>query len=182
MALQEIQNLAIHPVGKPGTLKEINELNHQFWSKESGLMEQRMADPEILKIAINDIESESIRLPIYYQKSFTHALEIAAKNKEYFLEAAASNFQVDFSKKGGAAPKADALQKIILEIVQRKPSITEPELLLELENRKFLGTISDIDHGDGFIEFQNGDQRFKRARISGLKDRLSRAKKKFSKK
>ena len=165
------------------TPKEINELNRQFWSKQTDLMDQRMADPEILKIAMKDIESESLRqVPLYNQKSFARALETAAKTKADILKTAAKSFQSDFSKRGGTAPKADALQRLIMEIVQRKPNITEPELLGELENRKSGSIISDIDNDDGFIEFQNGDQQFKRARISGLKDRLSRAKKKLCKK
>ena len=31
---------------------EINELNRQFWSKQTDLMDQMMSDPEILKIAM----------------------------------------------------------------------------------------------------------------------------------
>ncbi|HET9282336.1 MAG TPA: hypothetical protein VFR24_10280 [Candidatus Angelobacter sp.] len=185
MDLQKIENVGInHAVGKLCTLKEVNEWNRQFWSDLSDSIERWMADPEVLKLAMEDIESESVRrVPLYNQKSFAQALERAANTKTGILKGAAKSFQIDFSKKGGSAPKPSALQKLILEIVQRKQSITEPELLRELETRKLQGIITDIDYGLNLIEFQNNnDQQLKRASISGLKDRLSRAKKKLAQK
>jgi hypothetical protein len=105
MAFQKTENLEIDAARKLPTPKEINELNRQFWSKETDLMEQRMADPEILKIAMKDIESESLRqVPVYNRKSFAGALETAAKTKADILKTAAASFQSDFSKRGGTAP------------------------------------------------------------------------------
>jgi hypothetical protein len=184
MAFQKTENLEIDTARKLPTPKEINELNRQFWSKQTDLMDQMMADPEILKIAMKDIESESLRqVPVYNRKSFARALETAAKTKADILKTAAESFQSGFSKRGGTAPKADALQRLIVEIVQRKPNITEPELLGELENKKLQGIITDIDHDLNLVEFRNNnDGQLKKAPISGLKDRLSRAKKKLCKK
>lgn len=181
MAFQQVQNSEINPpAGKCLTLKELNERNRQFWLEQSAFMEQRMTDQDVLRVAIRDLESEYVRrVPVYYQKSFAQALETAASNKTYFLERAANNFQIEFSRKGGAASKTDALQKLILKIVYRRPDITSPELLIELDSRRLEGIIEDIDHASGIIEFRSDNQNLKQARISGLKHRLSRAKKNY---
>jgi hypothetical protein len=56
-------------------------------------------------------------------------------------------------------------------------------LLGELENKKLQGIITDIDHDLNLVEFQNNnDRQLKKAPISGLKDRLSRARKKLAQK
>jgi hypothetical protein len=171
------------PVGRLRTLREINERNRQFWSDQSVLMEQRMADEDIVSVAMNDIHSECARqVPVYNQKSFEEALKIAADAKVRFQKHTAKSFQTAFSKKGGAAPKLDALQKLILEIARRNPHITQTELLDELENRERGSVVIDIDRQLGIIDFKNkSDRDGKLARISGLKDRLSRAKKKIAK-
>jgi hypothetical protein len=175
MGFQKTENVEIDTPRKLPTPKEINELNRQFWSKQTDLMEQRMADPEILKIAMKDIESESLRqVPVYNQKSFAGALETAANIKADLLKGAVKTFQSDFSKRGGTAPKADALQRLILEIVQRKPSITEPGLLRELENKKLQGIITDIDHDLNLVEFRSSHLRVKRSFIASKEKTLQK--------
>jgi hypothetical protein len=170
------------PIGRLCTPQQINERNREFWSKQSALMEQRLGDPDILTAALRDIEYEALRLPVHYQKSFEEALEIAEHAQVRFQRQAAKTFQITFSKKGGAAPKPDALQNLILEIARRNPHITQTELLAELQNRTPGSVVIDIDYNFGSIEFNNKNvQRSKFAAISGLKDRLSRAKKKLAK-
>jgi hypothetical protein len=170
-------------VGGLRTLQEINERNRQFWSEQSILMQPRMADEDVLSTAMNDIQCEGLRqVPVYNQKSFEEALEIAANAKVRFQRHAAKSFQTAFSKKGGAAPKLDALQTLILEIALKNPRITKTELLADLENRKLRSVVVDIDYELGSIDFNNkNDRQLKSAPISGLKDRLSRAKKKITK-
>jgi hypothetical protein len=165
------------------TLQELNEHNHQFWSEQSIIMEQRMADPDIINIAMSEIQSEYSRLvPVYYQRSFEEALELAAGAKARFQKHTAKSFQTVFSKKGGAASKLDSLQKLILEIAGQNPHITQRKLFGELQKRTPGSIVIDIDMKLGSIEFNNkSDQQQKIARISGLKDRLSRAKKKLAK-
>ncbi len=165
------------------TLREFNQRYQQFWSEQSIIMEQRIADPNIISTAMAEIQSEYSRLvPVYYQRSFEEALELAAHAKARFQKQTAKSLQTVFSKKGGAASKLDSLQKLILEIVRQNPHITQRELFCELQKRTPGSVVIDIDLGLGSIEFNNkSDRQQKIARISGLKDRLSRAKKKLAK-
>lgn len=89
--------------------------------------------------------------------------------------------------KAGKAAKADALQLLIYELVEANPDISAKELLKILnsgdEDANCDGIILSI--GDNYIEFENGKKKsglinFKKAKVSGLKDRLSRAKKLFA--
>mgnify|MGYP001443759696 FL=1 len=80
-------------------------------------------------------------------------------------------------RKIGRKPRIDKLQERILEIVKIKPEITEKNLLLELENEKNLGVIEDVD--DEAITFIDKKGKSKTAPITGLKDRLSGAKKRL---
>jgi transketolase len=172
----EVDSIGI-PVGRFQTLREVNERNLQFRSEQSILMKQRMADADVFRVAMNDIESEwSRQVPVYNQKSLEEALKTAADTKARFEELAAKTFQTNFSKKGGAAPKQDRLQNLIVQIVQTNPRITGTALEAELENRKLGSVVIDIDYELDIIDFDNGGRK-KSARITGLKDRLSRAKK-----
>lgn len=72
-------------------------------------------------------------------------------------------------------PRPDALQKLIVEILTARPDLTVLQLLDELEKVKGHGIIEDID--DGEISFSHKGK-LKQAPISGLKDRISRAREK----
>jgi hypothetical protein len=152
---------------------EINDRNKQFWMSATAKAERRMADPGILQLALMDIESYSAFLPVYYQKSFEKALRDAdlAINHDLIT----NSIHRRFSHRGGLATKTDALQQIILKIVEKKPSITQPELVEQLRAHQHDGVIDDI--GDADISFRTHTGKLKTAPLSGLKDRLSRAKK-----
>lgn len=75
-------------------------------------------------------------------------------------------------------PRPDALTLLISEIVQSNPEITDKELLRKLEDNKHQGVIEDID--DENIWFVGKGNKPDSAKISGLKDRLSRIKKSYS--
>ena len=67
-------------------------------------------------------------------------------------------------------------KKLIIKIAKEKPHITEPELRKEL--KKFIGPDNVIDDIDDIeIHFFDKRGKYKSAPKSGLKDRLSRAKK-----
>jgi hypothetical protein len=72
-------------------------------------------------------------------------------------------------------PRPDALQELIIAILKAKPGLTESQLLRELENNQWHGVIEEID---GAVIIFNDKGRLKEAPISGLKDRISRARKK----
>ena len=151
---------------------EINDRNKQFWTSETAKAERRMADPGILHLAVRDLESYAkLFLPIYHQKSFEQALEDASINNAIISSA----LHRRFSHRGGLATKTDALQQIILKIVEKKPSITQPELVEQLRAHQHDGVIDDIDDAD--ISFRAHTGKLKTAPLFGLKDRLSRAKK-----
>jgi hypothetical protein len=66
------------------------------------------------------------------------------------------------------------LQSLIEKIVGERPRITARQLEEKLRSYQGLGIIADID--EEVISFANKDDRLKDAKVSGLKDRLSRAK------
>jgi hypothetical protein len=92
-----------------------------------------------------------------------------------------------FARKGGKAPKRDALQELIDEIVGQNPAITEPQLLEKLTGRAGAGVITLIDKPCDrmlecdplFIHYIDNNGRPKIASLKGLKDRLSRTKKRI---
>jgi hypothetical protein len=84
------------------------------------------------------------------------------------------------SRRGGKAPQRDPLQKLIEEIVCQDPKISQPQLWHRLRKEIGNGTIVSIDpEGPARkIHFVASDGKVKTAAVSGLKDRLSRAKQK----
>ena len=167
-------------------LVEFNRRNIEFWAHQKILMGRRMADRAILETAVESVESEAKRqVAIRSQKSFEEALQDAERAKQRFIRQQA--------RSGGKAAKADSLQKIIIDIVRRNPEIAFAQLLLELRKQQ----------GDGIIDEIVGTRIYFRqagtattsgagevigmkvisdsAPISGLKHRLTRARKKVGK-
>ena len=90
------------------------------------------------------------------------------------------------ARKGGKAPKGDALQELILAIVRKDPRISEKQLLDMLAGEAGADVVTSIDEPSNLlagdtpcIHFDNDDGRPKIASVQGLKDRLSRAKRKI---
>jgi hypothetical protein len=134
-------------------------------------MKDRLSNDAIAEVAVQIINSESKNnLPTYFRKSYEIALE-EAENSQNVLKK-------HFATKGGKAAKEDALQKYIIKCVRLNSKITESQLLNMLMNQKGHGLIDDID--DDVISFSNPNGTIKDAPVTGLKDRLSRAKKKIS--
>jgi hypothetical protein len=179
MANQDSEHrYAISQCNDPTALRRINEQKRRFWSQQSELRELQMSNDAVVKIATNDVRSEAERrLPVAWHKTFEQALADA--------ESAQRIAQEHFSRRGGKLSKRDSLQKLILRIVGKNPTITTVELLRELRKHDGLGTIYSIDgkspllNGKGRMihYFDDSLQKEKTAPLSGLKDRLSRAKK-----
>ena len=153
----------------------INTRNRAFWEAESAQAERRMADPDVFHRATVDMHGEVARLlPVYYQKSFEKALQdVAALSEDPVL---LKRTHRHLSRLGGSSKKTDALQEVILEEVQKRPAITVTDLLKHLQSLQDLRqVVDDIDDGAIFFTDRNGHS--KKAPVSGLKDRLSRAKK-----
>ena len=162
------------------TTKDLNEQNRRFWQIQSDLLEKRMSDELLFDIATMDMRSETHRqIPIYSQKTLEQALADAEKVK--------NAFQSDFSRKGGSAHRCDALQSLIETIVVENPKITQGQLLRELRRDRAVGIVTSIDEESDTladeakeINFVNEDGTPKTASVSGLKDRLSRAKRQIA--
>jgi hypothetical protein len=166
-------------------LAEFNRKHRDFWDDQKIRMKQRMANREILEIAVETIAFEAKRgVSVRSQMSFEKALEYAAEAKRRFIQRMA--------RSGGKAAKTDPLQKMIIDVVRQKPRISLKTLLKELQHRRGDGIIEDID--ETHIYFRHAgvaphgqmDEAIERkstlisAPISALKHRLTRARKKVS--
>lgn len=156
----------------------INKRNAEFWRVQEILKNKRISDEAVLQIAVMDVNSEESRgVPLRQQQSFYHALEKAEKAKAIVLRGLA--------RKGGSAPKCNALQELILEIVRKDPTINEKQLLGKLTGEAGAGVVISIDKPSDLplecdtpcIHFTSDGGRTRAASVRGLKDRLSRAKK-----
>ena len=150
------------------TISEIDEGNRRFWEEQTALRDRRMADPAIREAAFVRFSDEQARgVPIRNQTTIEKLLADAEADKRRFLS--------QHGRKGGQTKRADALQQAILDLVRHRPEITEAKLKDILTRARFPRLIEDVD--DEKISFAQPDGRLKEARITGLKHRLSRAKK-----
>ena len=131
-----------------------------------------MADKGVLATAIARIARQQDRLiPVYHQISWYEALREAETAQRLFIS--------QQSRRAGSAEKIDSLQKFILDAVRAKPSMTHVELLAKLcQEQNDAGPIVEV--AEGAISFLDSKDRLRSAPNTGLKDRLSRAKKKLN--
>jgi hypothetical protein len=147
-------------------LRRMNEHNREFWAREIPQLPARMSaetNREITMIMLND---EQTRLPVYYQNS----LNELSRKAEQFNKIALAHL----AKKAGRNKKPDNLQLVIRDIVGRHPHVTETALRGLLNRDKYPDLITDVD--EDYIYFKTNRDTERPAKISGLKDRLSRAK------
>ena len=153
-----------------GSLADINQANAEFWSRRRQLLQERLANAAICEIAFGTLQSEQFRqIPFLKCLSFEDALHGAEHASRLVL--------ARLARKGGTTRKPDALQGLIETIVTRRRDITLAELIIELHARQSVrDVIQDIDDDSVCFAANDGS---KVAPLSGLKDRLSRAKKKI---
>lgn len=164
----------LRPLSTP---QQINQRHREFWREQSQLMTKRFSDAAIRELANEDMQSEADReVPVRSRKS----LEQALADAEWRLNFVRS----DLSRKGGTAPKHDALQDLIETIFCACRSITPGELLRELRRQIGQGVIERIEAADEtlagegpVIHYVSEDGKPKASPVSGLKDRLARLKK-----
>lgn len=154
---------------QPLSLDDVNRRNREFWADETDLFYRHLSDDAVRDAAFEILHAQSVKaMPLRFRLCLHGALDEAAKAQRIFLR--------DFARKGGVARKADSLQRLIEDIVDRRPSISAPHLFHELEHycaqRHVIHEIAE-----GKIYFTNSGGREKAASVKGLKDRLSRAKK-----
>jgi hypothetical protein len=151
------------------TLSELNEFHAQSWAKRATLMEGLLLDDAVVHMAIYDLSTETANLPFGLRKGFEAALEQAAERKTICLSW--------IGKKGGRPRGCDALQVVINDSVSKRRDLTVAQVLAILSNKKWEGVVEDVDEKKMEIWFIDKDGRRKASPISGLKDRLNRARK-----
>jgi hypothetical protein len=146
----------------------LNKRNKELWRAQQKFMEARMADEAIAAVALKAMAFEGQRqVPTSSQTNLEMALVEAEEAKRIFLS--------HLGRSGGKSKKCDALQELIMQIVRQSPSITHKQLLERLREHCPIPPTEEID--DGTIFFTSREGRAAEAKISGLKDRLSRARK-----
>jgi hypothetical protein len=153
------------------TLREINEQNRLFWEEQNELRDQRLADEDFRETAFARLSDEQARrVPLKSQLTLERALADAERDKKRILSQQA--------RKGGRAKKSDALQQAIESLVRLYPDITEAKVKDMLTRERYPGLIDDVDEDTIWFVQPDGSEegRLKKAPISGLKHRLSRAK------
>lgn len=162
------------------TLRTINELNANFWAKEGLRTQMRASDPAIAKNALDLMDLfRRVGFSVNQIPSFDYLLYAADINNKTSL--------TYFARKGGKAPKRNALQEVIDEVVRQNPNITVPQLIQALKGDAGAGVVTSIDEPSDlllecdtrYIHYIDDDGRPKTASLTGLKDRLSRAKRKI---
>jgi hypothetical protein len=151
-----------------------------------------MADPAILASGMSLLRSEWDRgVPVKYQTTFELALELAAKGRVGTVPVKRESLGLDshraVSRKGGKAPRKNALNDLIQELAVKYKKITTWRLLRQLTRLEGHGTIVSIDSESDVLEgdvrkihYQEEDGTPKTASVYGLKDRLARIKRKIS--
>jgi hypothetical protein len=152
----------------PPSPAKLNRLYQDFWKAEDNNVKRRLADPLIMALAMEDMASEMARsVPLYSQKSMESALAKAEKIR--------NRVRSEDGRRGGRPRRSDALQGLIVEIVARRPGIRASDLFDRLRNQEIGGIIEDVE--DDKIHFRHSEHDSRSAPISGLKDRLARARK-----
>jgi hypothetical protein len=189
MALHPLTKLPDNLMQSPGnpSLRELNEIYSIFHREQSRLLRKRIVQPDLFKIASRNMNSEAMRgVGVREMQTWEEALEQAEKDREDLAVELIRDERRRFSVKGGRAPKGDTLSSLIEGFVRLQSDLTENSLLGKLKARIGEGVIISIDKDDAVlsgdrrkIKFYKSDGGIKEVSVSGLKDRLSRVKKKI---
>jgi hypothetical protein len=157
-------------------LTKLNKANKDFWELEGQKLEKRMDNPALREAAFARLASEfRRRVPVQNQMTLESALE---EEEQAFSKRAdlVEPFVVSRrARRAGSAKKVDALQGFIVSVVRCRRTIKVSELLEKI--RAEAGSGRPIEGvAAGCIEFVGANHRSRSSPISGLKDRLSRAK------
>jgi hypothetical protein len=149
---------------------KLNQRAALFWTKELAKLDSRMADTALREEAFARIEYEQVRMmPVYHQTNVEHALEDAESGRGRILS--------QLARKGAAAKKRNPLQELIETLVEKQPTVSLKSLITDLKYAVGGGVVEDVS--DGQICFIGHDNETKSVKISGLKHRLTRARKRY---
>ena len=155
------------PPPPPPTAAEMNQTNSDFWAKQNKKISDQLNNAVLRNHAFNEVAKErKWGVPVYDQITIENQLEYSER------------FSADMIKhqnhKAATKPRPDQLQTLIIKIVEENHTITTGMLLNKLNHYVGCDIIYEIH--DDEIEFFDKKGKNKFAPISGLKDRLSRAK------
>lgn len=175
--------------------ERLNQINSEFWAAQQPKIDQWMANKSIRDMALDTLRSEAVRgIPLNLQMTLEGALQDAWNAQQRFATTASKvqsasdvaaetetadplkQAKEELARQGGKAKPVDALQRLIERLVGDDPTLTMAGLLDKLRSYPAFPEICDVTETQ--IEFEDR-HRIKYASISGLKDRLSRAKKKL---
>jgi hypothetical protein len=159
------------------SVDQLNAEMKSFWQQQSELANRRLRIDSIRETALEQLRTEQTRgVPVSRQTTLEQALASAEKLELKYAERFRSVALEEQARKGGKAAKSDALNRIISEAVRARPKLSEEELLRYLQQLEGAGVVVEINNE--YVSFVNySDGRTKDASMSGLKHRLSRAKK-----
>ena len=162
------------------TIKQIQERHRVFWAEQNALRNKRIEDPILVKRLVRVLASPAGSWCSVEQT--LHDLEQDTKMVvEYYEPSLRQKVLSEQARRARQSRKPDALQLLIIEFVRRNPSLTASQLLDKLREQSQVGSVIDgIEDGQILFRQRIGNHEFlKDAPVSGLKDRLSRAKKIF---
>jgi hypothetical protein len=162
---------------QPALLRKMNEENAAFYAERTRVLNQNLANTtwDFLKVQL-DVDAELT----FGTRSLDRSARAAAASFAVSASLTAAASTRHFASLGGKSPKTDTLQKMIISIVRDKPIISVSQLLPQLRRQAGEGVIDHIDNAETperSIHFYTQAGTIKTAPVSGLKDRLSRAKK-----
>ncbi len=150
-------------------LRRLNERNQQFWLEQSELFSKQFSIETVRTRALEILRKEAPRVPLKNRQTLESAADDAYQEQ--------SRFRREFSQKGGQAIKEDFLSRLIQELVLAQPNLSQRQLFHKLRQLESEGNVKLAPDGKT-ITFFYGNGKSKTIPVSGLKDRLFRAKKK----
>lgn len=154
-------------------LQAMNARNAEFWAARSAEFADNISKhPYDAEVAAEMMSQEAVRSGI---KAVPSMESIVA----HLAGAHAKDLSVSQARKG-KRPRPDGLQRLIEEIVARHMKISLAALIAELHLHEHGAVIDTINEDEDVIEWHDEKHPGAAAPISGLKDRLSRAKKRIS--
>ena len=161
---------------QPITPAEINRRNSEFWGKETPETMRLLQMDGWLEGAMAELEEDAERpLSLAQHRGLEKAVRDFNRRLLLYQPLIARGIRSEQARVAGSAKKTDRLQEWIVSLMRSDSTLTVPRLRRLLESEPEDGFIQEIT--DKEIWFTNWHDRTRRAAISGLKDRISRAKK-----
>ncbi len=152
----------------------------EFWAFQAKELDRRIQHPELVDYGLKVIADEERRqVPHTNRKSLESALADGEEAARILLPQSRRIIAQEIGGAGGRARRPDPLNELIGSIVRTRPTITHVELLKVLKAQAPGPVLDDV--GPESIGYIDASGNLKDVPVSGLKDRLSRARKQLTK-